>query len=208
MWPVVEAAFPSFTTRFEGSVNCMYLDVKGLVTIGVGCLIDPVMQALGLPFLSKSTGARVSRDSIAAEWRAVKVNTYLASQGWRSAAAVTSLMLSPDSVDELLVARLRSNDAYLSNRFGGSNGWEQLPADAQLAVHSMAWACGPAFHFPRFEAALLARDFETCARECHLDDSHNAGLTPRNAANAQLFLNAASVVADGSDPSVLLYARG
>ena len=32
----VQAIFPEFSKRFEGYVHWMYLDIKGLVTTGVG----------------------------------------------------------------------------------------------------------------------------------------------------------------------------
>ena len=52
MYDDVRAAFLSFTTRLEGRVPYMYLDIKGLVTIGVGNLIDPVDLALQVTFLA------------------------------------------------------------------------------------------------------------------------------------------------------------
>ena len=45
MRPSVFAAFPGFITRFEGRLPFMYLDTKGLVTTGVGNLIDPLVPA-------------------------------------------------------------------------------------------------------------------------------------------------------------------
>ena len=53
--------------------------------------------------------------------------------------------------------KLGQMDAYLAKRFPE---WEEWPADAQLATLSMAWACGPAFRFPRLEAALRAQEVE------------------------------------------------
>ena len=103
------------------------------------------------------------------------------------------MSLTVQGVNDLTLAKLRANDAILSARFAG---WETLPAAVQLAVHSMAWACGPAFRFPRFEAALAARDYATCAVECHLDTTGNPGLAPRNAAQVALFTAAALFVAD------------
>ncbi len=55
----------------------------------------------------------------------------------------------------------------------------------------------------KFEAAILAQDWPTCAVESHMDDSHNSGLRPRNVATRTLFWNAAM----RRDPDVLWYPR-
>ncbi len=52
----------------------------------------------------------------------------------------------------------------------------------------MSWAAGPALVAPHWEAACKAQDWATAALQCHLDDSHNPGLRPRNAANRALYL--------------------
>ena len=54
MHPSVKSVFPSFSTKLEGRVPWMYCDVLGLVTIGIGNLIDPEEAALHLPFVPVS----------------------------------------------------------------------------------------------------------------------------------------------------------
>ncbi|AKV03207.1 hypothetical protein AKJ09_09870 [Labilithrix luteola] len=89
----------------------------------------------------------------------------------------------------------------LRARFPSFPDW---PADAQLAILSLAWACGPAFHFPRLEAALRACDWRTAAIECRIaDDAGTVKL--RNAANRTMLRNAAAVVESVRDPSALYY---
>lgn len=198
MRPSVATIFPAFTERFEGSVNCLYLDVKGLVTTGRGDLVDPVSLALSLPWRHLN-GALASSAEVVAEWSRIKAATWLAREGWRSAKAMSTLFLTPSAIDALTLEKLRENDAALAARIAG---WEDLPADAQLAVHSMCWADG--VHgvldkFPKFEAALARRDYMTCANECHLDAIGNPGLIPRNAANDALFVSAAH----GGDPATV-----
>lgn len=41
MYPSVTSFFRVFNEPLEGVVAYMYLDIKGLVTVGVGNLIDP-----------------------------------------------------------------------------------------------------------------------------------------------------------------------
>ena len=91
----------------------------------------------------------------------------------------------------------------LARRFPDLPTW---PASAQLAVLSLAWACGPGFRFPKTEAAIRTQDWATAAEEGVINSVGNPGVIPRNKANRQLFLAAAHVVAIGGDRSVLLMA--
>lgn len=188
MHPIVKSVFSNFTAGFEGSVNHMYLDILGLVTVARGNLIDPITMALGLPF--ERNGERVSRDEIAAEWRTVKSRQDLAKVGARSFKSITSLRLSTKGIDDLVISKLLETEAYLKKRFPEFESW---PADAQLGLLSMAWAMGPGFKFKTFEAAILKRDFVTAAANCKMNETGNPGLIPRNVANKLLFLNAARV---------------
>ena len=197
----VKAAFVQFTEAFEGSVATMYLDIKGLVTVAIGNLIDPIGAALDMPFL-RADGSRASRSEIGAEWRNMKTNPDLARLGWTAAAKIATLHLDESGIEEVVQAKLASNERILMTRFPEYPLW---PADAQLAVLSMAWACGPGFRFPLFEAAMLARDFALAATHSHMGDSHNPGLHPRNVATLVLLANAATVEAAGADPETLHY---
>lgn len=186
-------------------MTTMYLDTHDppLVTTGVGDLIDPISEALKLPWLVKSTGQRATSDQIAGEWRRIKSLVMLAKQGTHVWAGVTTLFLSQASIDALVLSRLDANDRILSQIFNMA----VMPADAQLAVHSLAWAMGPNFHFPLFSAACAKRDWAGAAAQCKMDDSHNAGLTSRNAANFHLLTNAAQVEAEGMDRGTLYYPQ-
>jgi GH24 family phage-related lysozyme (muramidase) len=208
MYDSVRSNFISFTTGFEGSVPYMYLDVKGLVTTGIGNLIDPIGLALPLPFVHKSDGSPASQSEITAEWNKVKAMTSLAQQGANTAAGVTSLMLTPDSITSLVLSKLDSNVATLTVTPAFSS-FETWPADAQLGLLSMAWALGPSFAagWPVFTAAVGSGDWSTAASNCQMSTAGNPGVAPRNAADVQLFTNAAAVKAAGSDPSVLWYPK-
>jgi len=184
MWPSILAAFPAFTAKFEGYTTWMYLDVRGLVTTAVGLLIDPVAEALGLPWLHRD-GTAASPSEITAAWTMVKANQGKRLAGGGAFAQFTTLRLSKASVDAITVQKMQENENVLHSRF---TNWDTLPADAQLAVHSLAWACGPGFDFPKLEAALAVRDWATCAVECQTDAAGNPGLVPRNLANKALFL--------------------
>lgn len=196
----VRFAFVDFTAAFEGVVPWMYLDVKGLVTVAIGNLIDPIQYAMPLPFVRRVDGSPAARDEIATEWLRVKGDASLARLGHRAAERITTLRLTDEGVGLVVSRKLEQNDAHLKGRFPYIEEW---PACAQLAVHSMAWACGPAFRFPLLEVALRAEQWETAAEQCHMNEAGNTGLKPRNVANKVLFRNAARVRDFKLDPDLL-----
>jgi len=177
----------------------MYLDCKGLLTSAIGVLLDPMSAALCVPW-SHPDGTPATTAEIAAEWNRVKQLKSLSQHGGGAYKASAQLWLDDDAITALVIGKLSANDAVMLRRF---QGWDQWPADAQLGALSLAYAAGPHFRFPKFEAACNALDFATAAEECGMSEVGNAPLHPRNVANRQLFLNAAQVVSEGSDISVL-----
>lgn len=173
----------SFSRQFEGDIAWPYLDVKNLVTIGIGNLIDPVSEALKLDFTID--GRPATEAEIRYGWQCVKAAKAFSKAGAKPFEKVSKLRLSKNAIESLVLSKLRSNEQYLAGRF---KDWESLPASAQMGVLSMAWAMGPAFKFPKFEKALNARDYKTCAAECKIDETGNAGVVARNEANKKLFL--------------------
>jgi GH24 family phage-related lysozyme (muramidase) len=206
MRDAVKSAFVPFTTPLEGVVPWLYQDVKGLVSIGIGNLVDPIVLAMVLP-LVRADGTPAQRDEIAAEWLRVKNQgpdgrgRTAAELGHTYARKVTTLHLTDEGIERLVGGKLDQMDRYLAARFPEYPGW---PADAQLGTLSMAWACGPAFRFPKLEAALRACDFDTAAVECFMpEEATISGLRPRNKANRVLFRNATR----SPDPDVLFWPR-
>ena len=202
MFPAVQSGFPTFSTKFEGRVPYMYLDVLGLVTVGVGNLVDPVLAAQALPFRFKNRpgiaapGSAATADQIAAEWQTLKNDPSLKTRGYKACGPITQLELSDDAIDSLILDRLTKNESFLKRQpwFQDFDTW---PADAQLGLLSMAWAMGPAGpgNFPSFRSACQSLDFNTAATQCKMNEAGNPGVVPRNQANFTLFSNAAIVVA-------------
>jgi len=209
MYPAVQAEFWSFTKALEGYVRSMYVDVKDLVTTGVGNLIDPLPLALGLPWVVLATGARATATEITAEWHAVKEGRIPAHRGQRP------LALTDDDVRHLVDERLQHNESYLARRWASWGAW---PADAQLGAHSIAWAAGAAWRAPHFDAlaeantapgwALVAGKPSTADHgQAWLRDEGNPGLRKRNLENKMLFLNASHVLAKALPRDRLYYPR-
>lgn len=204
MYPSVKNRFIDFNAPFEGRVKYMYLDIKGLVTVGVGNLVDPVGAATSLPFTFKNkpgaakAGQAASSTEIAAEWKKLKDDQSLAKKGHRHCEPITDLELTDAAIDALIERRLTQNETFLKKHFKDFDTW---PADAQMGVLSMAWAAGPGFYntFKNFSAACLALDFDKAATECRLSETGNPGVIPRNRADKLLFENAAAVLAGEAD---------
>ena len=218
MFASVQSFFPAFSAKFEGRIQFMYLDVKGLVTVGVGNLVDPVEEAQALPFCFKNRtgiaapGSPGTPDQIAEEWQTLKNNPTLMAKGYKACEPITQLELNDAAIDSLILERLTKNESFLKRQqwFVNFNAW---PADAQLALLSMAWAMGPGGpgQFSNFRAACQKLDFNAAAAECKMNEASNPGLVPRNRANFTLFSNAAIVVAGvargGLQPATLYYPR-
>ncbi len=175
----------------------MYLDVKGLVTTAIGNLIDTPGEAMNLPFVHKD-GTPATREQILDEWHYVKSRQDLKLRGGMVYERFTSLRLTPEGVMQVVLAKVAQMETHLSGRFPE---WEEWPWQAQMATLSMAWAAGPALHAPHWEMAVRTQDWAMAAVESHLEDSHNPGLVPRNAANKALFLEAAAAHTDDTPAS-------
>jgi GH24 family phage-related lysozyme (muramidase) len=220
MWASVSANWVGLNQPLEGVLPFMYLDQRGLVTTGMGNLIDTSRPLPAEPTdaqreASHRLAAQIAwlnqdntpapADAIAAEWDNVKGRTDLAQQGGGAfAAPVTSLHIDDGEITRIVTDRLTQNEATLTGRpeFSEFANW---PADAQFGLLSMSWALGAGFRFPNFQAAAAIGDWETAADQC-VFGPHVGTIEKRNAMDQQCFHNATQVVKQGLDPSVLLIA--
>ena len=201
IWQPVTLIWKSYSAPMEGYIRHMYLDVKGLVTTGVGNLLRTRLDALQLPW-QRADGLHASTAEIVAEWERMKAATHLAAAGHIAARKVATLFLTDEAIDALVASRLRSNSAHLTNQFPEFPAW---PADAQLGTLSMAWAAGSSLTttFPKWSEAARSMDWITCAYECRLREQGNPGVAPRNKAQRLCFENAYAVGVNKTDPAVL-----
>jgi GH24 family phage-related lysozyme (muramidase) len=200
-------AFTGFTTKFEGKTPYLYTDVKGLVTTGIGNLVDNgngmngYGPATALPW-KHPNGLLATQPEVIAAWQKVK-SAWPGVQSTASA-KLTDIRLDDAAIADLVNKKVASNHSILKTKYPGYVNW---PADAQMGLHSIAWAAGPAVHLPAFSAAVnqTKPDFITAASESQLNAKGNPGLVPRNAATKQLFLNAADVQKKGANYNTLFY---
>ena len=206
--PSVLAAFVPQQMEVEGWLPFMYLDRLGLVTTGLGNLLDlsqiqpqnpdPGAPARSLPWV-KPDGTRATPAEITDEWRRVKARTDLISPvGGRAFANVARLRLPKEAISALVRTRFLANEELLAKRYPF---YPELPAPAQSGLHAIAWGTGPSYHAPALDHALSASppDFHTAAEEGQFRTFPPA----RRELVKALFLEAADVQERGGDYSLL-----
>lgn len=204
MYPSVAAAIVPTFKKLEGWVPKMYVDQEDYVTVGMGNLIDPIDSALDLPWIRDSDGGSASQQEIADAWHKVK-DSGMAGSGGGNQQGLTDIHLSEDGINTLILRKLAQNEGILRTEFPG---YDSIPADAQLGLHSLAWARGPAGFaqaYPHFTAALNSPvpDFTEAARQSAISHPMNASIASRNALNAELFNTAETVFRNNLDFSRL-----
>jgi hypothetical protein len=202
----VYKAWRAYNKDLEGILNFPYADVKNLITTAMGCKIDPVEDALKLPWCLIPSWRRATNDEVLKAWHAVKNDPRSASEGWTHAIKIpeNNIRLHDEHVDALIDARLDGFNTQLAKKFPAFEEW---PADAQLAVLSMVWALGfegLVSKFPKCCRALAAEDFKGAAAECKMTPEAGS-LIKRNALNKELLLNAEACIEDSGDPEVLVW---
>jgi GH24 family phage-related lysozyme (muramidase) len=190
MRPSVSAAFFDWSSRWEGATDFLYLDVLGLVTVGIGQLVDPYPLMGGLRF-TRADGSQATPSEVSQAWLATKGRQDLKMQGGGAFRYVTKIRATHNSLAAHANAKLARFETDLRATFPD---WDTWPANAQLPTLGLCWAAGSHMFakFPRLTAALRAQDWVTASRECHLNEAGNPGLAPRNKAQAALYLAAAS----------------
>jgi hypothetical protein len=204
-WPSVIANWRKFNTPFEGVLPFMYTDSIDLVTTGMGNLVDasqsgssaPWAPALSLPWRN-ADGSLADQGTVIAQWQAVKNGPVNSSV---NAGPLTTIRLDDDGIQQAIDTTLSADINTLQNYYPT---WESLPADAQLAILSMAWAMGAGFPatFVQFTTAINEGRFDDAAG---LSDFQGIGVSGRIAANKFALHNAQLVVDNGLDPSTLYW---
>lgn len=193
---VTVAMMHDFARDLEGRVNCMYLDAAeplGLVTTGLGNLIDPIDLALHLPWINQDAGRPATQSEVIANWNAVKAMQPNKLKGLPLRSS-SDLILDDAALDELVLQRLQNNHAIMLRRWPSLESW---PLDAELFVHSWAWAVGANAAYPRMTRCLRARNFAGAAEEATINPQVGT-IKVRNQRNQVLLANAQIVETDCS----------
>lgn len=183
---------------FEGTVPWMYLDTRGLVTVGVGEMLASVREAQSLDFLDPR-GQPSTQDAILNEFNRVsslapgKVAAF-----YRSPA---SPVLPHATIDMLLMNHVNSFDEQLARRWPA---YPSFPDTAKLGLLDMIYNLGATTlfnRFPLFMASVEKQDWLGAAANCQRVGPSQA----RNDWTRQQFLAAAAAASDpGSNPATAL----
>ena len=207
MKPAAQAAFVAFNAPLEGVLAWMYLDILGYVTTGMGNLVDPVQQALTLPW-KRPAGSLASADEVAAAWQAVDAcrtapkgqrQSGLATQYGGAFEHVTEIRLDHDGINACVAHQIAANEIFMRKYFPA---FDALPADAQLCLHSMAWAMGPGFAatFQKFRDEINAGQYAAAEPDAVFRGS---GVQRRIDQDKLLLGNAQAVVDHDLSPDAL-----
>jgi len=210
MKTAVVANWVKLNTPLEGKLPWMYLDAIGLVTTGMGNRIDPIGEALPLPWVNPD-GSPATMQQISDAWYAVdaqrsdpkgeRQTSGLATKYGGAFAGVTSIRLTDAGIAQLVAGKLSANEVMLRTYYPG---WDSFPADGQFAISSMAWAMGAGFPktFTSFTAKVNAGDWAGAIADA---DFQGIGVSQRIAMNKAMLANAAAVAAGQGDPEVLYW---
>ncbi len=207
LFPSVEYAFPIPTAKLEGCVLWPYLDVFGLSTVGFGCLCNSVDEMAKIQWIGNPSRATIANEL-------TKLRAYPRALHWKRYEAATSLRMTQASADALLVSRANEFASYMQSHYFAD--FEDWPADGQLAVLLISWACGPGFPgtFKNFTGFAKARDWKNAAKCAAIKvgtpgkSDYNPGIVPRNAQVALCLANAAEIDNDDGMPTPALYWPG
>jgi GH24 family phage-related lysozyme (muramidase) len=214
---VVDSFIP-WSGPFEGPLlPYPYTDVDGWVTTGTGNMIDagapgqrkgvncgkgtstPCGQATPT---AKARSMPWAGGSIDADWAAIKA-AWPHTQS-TACAGITHARLPQAYLVQLATDQMKANERDILRLVPN---FAQIPADGQLALHSMCWAMGTGAlaTYKTLLSAVNSGDFATAAAQSHM---HGDGIDMRNLANKLLFTNAAAIKAAGLPFDHLYYLSG
>ena len=152
--------------EFEGKVPHMYLDSVGLVTVGVGNLLETAEEAAKLAFVDRGTGQPAPRDEIRAEHAklaAMEQDNYAAGYFRQH----TSLNLPDEAIEASVLEHLHEFEEGLRNSFAG---FDAYPDQAKKGVMDMVFNLGLnglLNKFPSFSRGFRDRRWQACHDECN-----------------------------------------
>lgn len=192
MRPEVTSNFLAVTEKFEGATTHPYLDMKRLVTVGLGNLADPFALFDEFDWTCGDGGLPAPRALIAAAYWAVKNDRSMdPTNGGAQYARLTGIRATKASIAKVCARKLSMFEGQVKPHF---TDWDGLPWQAQLCVLSMAWAMGGLFmdheKWPGFRAAVNAGNWAEAAKQCQMKEiGQNASFHQRNLADAALLLS-------------------
>lgn len=212
MHATVAAVIRKFLSLYEGEVREMYIDNRGLVTTGVGNLLQTASEANQYKW-EKISGGAASPQEVTSEFERVrssetkkKIPNWAVMGGGNFIKAakqsgIVTLRLTGESYDRIFNDKLSGLEATMK-RTPGFEDYEMFPADAQLGILSLIWANGAGAEnwgpnkqdlrlhktWPNFTSACKQRAWAEIANRKHYKWKNI--MADRDTATEQVFRNA------------------
>lgn len=157
--------FAADVDALEGTIDHMYLDTNGNVTVGQGKLLSSADDAADLPFQVRTTGTLASTADIRNEFETIHAMQDAVGREADYFAAFTHLNLSQDTIERLVVEHIRDNFEGLLSIFPD---FGNFPVAAQVAIWDMVYNLGLGGfrrEFPNLQEAIRAGDWAIAASE-------------------------------------------
>lgn len=156
-----KATLRSKMEKYEGRIDYMYLDSKGLVTVGVGHLIKDIASAQKLNF-KKSDNKPASKEEIKADYETVKKQptNRLASFYKKH----TKLHLSVADINTLTNKHIDNFESELKKIFPD---FSTYPSEVRLALFDIIFNVGMTDlnnKWPNFKKAVKDKDWTAAAK--------------------------------------------
>lgn len=185
----------SFQESHEMCVQWMYKDIKGLVSTGIGFLInesaDKATAIRG--WVHKDNNMPATDEEIGDEWRMIKERSEPCD--WKTMEALTNLRLPRKVIDDHVLSVAQGNINWLKSH---GHNWDAYPADGQLGLLSLAW--NGLGKYPKCLEHIKNGNWFYAAGEATFK-----GIPKRQAETQRLLCNAGRVIARGLKPEVLYF---
>jgi GH24 family phage-related lysozyme (muramidase) len=148
--------------KYEGKVSHMYLDSKGLVTVGVGHLLKDLASAQKLNF-KKSNNMLASKGEIKADYDAVKKQSKNRIASFYKKHVVLKLL--DVDMNALTNKHIDSFEGELKRIF---SDFSTYPTEVKFALFDLIFNVGMTDlnnKWPNFKAAIKAKDWTKAAKE-------------------------------------------
>lgn len=150
--------------KFEGYVQHIYLDTKGLPTVGVGNLIKTIQDAFKVPFSVKEDFNAASQDEIRRDYDKVcRIKPGLKASRY---GLVCRCYVTEANIEALCVKRLK--DEFLPGLYGIFPDFDEFPNPAREALIDLAYnlGVGGLRKFRQLRKSIKEGDWERASRCC------------------------------------------
>lgn len=151
----------------EGFKNDMYKDQDGNITVGIGHLISTSDMAAALPF-SRTQTTHGHGDTMENEVAISKGDIISAFNAYNADSKNLPMMhLSNDAVINVCINDVQTTETGLRGLY---SGYDSFPEHAKVALVDMGFNLGVprlTHEFPKFNAAVNNKDWNTAATESH-----------------------------------------